>query len=194
MPSSSQLLFLDTEFTDFINTELISIGAVTEDGKHEFYAEVSDYRRASESQFVKENIVPLLDGGSALMPLNEVSARFGSWVESLPYNVKVCIDYSTDWELTLMLLHDVWPSNLEKEWLNVYADMQLASILKCSGVGMSRPLADVIRNTKDVFTKQFYEHFFVNKETPKYRQHHALYDARANREAWMAAMEYIKNL
>ena len=36
-------LFVDTEFTDLLNCDLISIGAVSEDGKHEFYGERSDF-------------------------------------------------------------------------------------------------------------------------------------------------------
>lgn len=34
------LIFIDTEFTDFKNAELISIGLVTEDCRHEFYVEL----------------------------------------------------------------------------------------------------------------------------------------------------------
>ncbi len=39
------LIFLDTEFTDFIDCDLISIGMVSEDGRHFFYAEREDYQR-----------------------------------------------------------------------------------------------------------------------------------------------------
>lgn len=38
-------LFLDTEFTDFIDCEMISIGIVREDGR-EFYAERNDFDTA----------------------------------------------------------------------------------------------------------------------------------------------------
>lgn len=33
-------IFIDTEFSDFVNPELISIGLVTESGNDEFYAEL----------------------------------------------------------------------------------------------------------------------------------------------------------
>lgn len=39
------LIFLDIEFTDFIDCELISIGMVSEDGKHVLYLEVQDFDR-----------------------------------------------------------------------------------------------------------------------------------------------------
>ncbi len=37
------ILFLDTEFTDFQQPDLISIGLVSECGSHEFYAERNDF-------------------------------------------------------------------------------------------------------------------------------------------------------
>jgi hypothetical protein len=37
------LIFFDTEFTELgIDPKLISIGLISEDGTHEFYAELSD--------------------------------------------------------------------------------------------------------------------------------------------------------
>jgi len=39
------LIFLDIEFTDFVDCELISIGMVSEDGKHVLYLEVQDFDR-----------------------------------------------------------------------------------------------------------------------------------------------------
>mgnify|MGYP003705540817 CR=1 FL=1 len=53
------LIFLDTEFTDFIDTELISIGLVDENGR-EFYAESTQYRQEACSDFVRQVVVPLL--------------------------------------------------------------------------------------------------------------------------------------
>jgi hypothetical protein len=37
------LVFFDTEFTNFTECELISIGFVSVDGHHEFYCELTDY-------------------------------------------------------------------------------------------------------------------------------------------------------
>jgi len=47
------LVFLDTEFTDFVRPDLISIALVAEDGR-EFYAERTDYHRDACSDFVRE--------------------------------------------------------------------------------------------------------------------------------------------
>ena len=53
-----RLIFVDTEFTDFINTELISIGLVTDDGNHYFYAELDDYNPKACSEFVRNVVLP----------------------------------------------------------------------------------------------------------------------------------------
>ncbi|MDR6397475.1 hypothetical protein [Herbaspirillum seropedicae] len=50
-------VFIDTEFTDFLDPQLISIGLITESGE-EFYAELP-YDIKACSAFVKE-AVPLL--------------------------------------------------------------------------------------------------------------------------------------
>lgn len=201
-----QRLFIDTEFTDFINSQLISIGAITEDGKHEFYAEVSDYNRKAESQFVRANIIPLLTGGYARMPSNEVAARFGSWIEELGFDVQLCIDYKTDWDLTVDLLDGIWPKNLHGEFLNVFGDLQGACVTRCTkrDVAMTVdgsimpedtvPLGIALGEYHRIFQEAFLNHFFDNRITPNYKQHHALYDARANRHGWLAAMKYIKGL
>jgi hypothetical protein len=60
------LVFLDTEFTDFVRPELISIALVAEDGR-EFYAERTDYRHDDCSDFVRETVLPLL--GRVVPPL-----------------------------------------------------------------------------------------------------------------------------
>jgi len=53
------LVFLDTEFTDFVRPDLISLALVSEDGR-EFYAERTDYYTTRCSDFVKETVLPLL--------------------------------------------------------------------------------------------------------------------------------------
>ena len=50
-------IFADTEFTDFIDCDLISIALVAEDG-HEFYAERTDFDHHACSAFVREAILP----------------------------------------------------------------------------------------------------------------------------------------
>jgi len=51
-------LFVDTEFTDFIDCELLSIGIVSEDGR-EFYGERSDVDLTRCSDFARVAVLPL---------------------------------------------------------------------------------------------------------------------------------------
>ena len=66
------LIFLDTEYTDPIQIDLISIGIVSEDGSVEFYAERSDYRTDDCNAFVNSVVLPLLDA-----PPDSVMRRVG---------------------------------------------------------------------------------------------------------------------
>lgn len=47
------LIFLDTEFADFADREPISIGMVSEDGRHVFYSELQDFDRDRSNAFVR---------------------------------------------------------------------------------------------------------------------------------------------
>lgn len=51
--------FIDTEFTDFNDSQLISVAIVGEDGC-EFYGERSDFERPQCSDFVRDVVLPQL--------------------------------------------------------------------------------------------------------------------------------------
>lgn len=94
-------VFIDTEFTDFLDPQLISIGLVAETGE-EFYAELP-YDITACSAFVKEAVLPLL--GHA--PHAEVSKDDLYWditkwlriVRPTDAEIFICYDYQTDWDL-----------------------------------------------------------------------------------------------
>ncbi|KVH48393.1 hypothetical protein [Burkholderia diffusa] len=52
-------LFVDTEFTDFLDCDLISIAIVSADGR-EFYGERSDFDQGSCSEFGRAAVLPQL--------------------------------------------------------------------------------------------------------------------------------------
>lgn len=54
------LIFLDTEYTDPQNIDLISLGLVSEDGKHELYCERTDYKKDLCNGFVQTAVLPHL--------------------------------------------------------------------------------------------------------------------------------------
>ncbi|MFI4939763.1 MAG: hypothetical protein ACHP7O_05405 [Burkholderiales bacterium] len=78
------LIFIDTEFTDFIQIDLISIALVAEDGR-EFYAERIDYFQEDCNQFVRETVMPLLGRVSGARCMRaELTYRLREWFKALP--------------------------------------------------------------------------------------------------------------
>ena len=93
------LVFLDTEFTQFADPELLSIALVAEDGR-EFYAERTDYNRESCSAFVIETVVPLLGRvPGAACTAQALAGRLCAWFAELPEPAIVVFDFALDWHL-----------------------------------------------------------------------------------------------
>ncbi len=65
-------IYFDSEFEGlFPAASLISIGLTDERGLHNFYAEAEgNYDIASCSQFCKDIVLPLLEGGVRAMPMD----------------------------------------------------------------------------------------------------------------------------
>ncbi len=159
-------LFVDTEFTSFGRMELISIGAVTLDGR-EFYAETSDHDASDRTDFVRATVVPLLRGGAWSMPRAVVAERLRAWVDALGGAHRVVCDYSGDWALVAGLLDGRWPERLAR-----------AQHTWTYGLATHGP-ADVQAAKRRAWDAA-QAHF------AKEPQHHALHDARAMRAAWIA--------
>lgn len=160
-------VFLDCEFTSFDQPKLISIALITEDGKQSFYAELTDtYRPADCSEFVIDNVLPLLDAKEFSLPENgdysvvhskmtfsQCSEYLKRWVEYLNDKVVIFNDAAHfDFTLLTQVLYDNWPSQLRKKCHQIASRTQ---------VGQER----YEKTTKDEFKKGF-------------RQHHALDDAK----------------
>src|SRR5665647_1038684 len=93
------LVFLDTEFTDFVRPDLISLALVSEDGR-EFYAERTDYHRDACSDFVRENVLPFLGRvPGAACSRSQLTARLHVWFEQLPEPATIIYDFGGDWLL-----------------------------------------------------------------------------------------------
>ena len=110
------LVFLDTEFTDLLNPELLSLGLVTLDGR-EHYAELDlttdtgKARAKASSSFVQSSIFDmwgLVPGASGTEW--EMGRRTGEWLLGLAAEsgtkVEVAFDYSTDYELMEYAIRD----------------------------------------------------------------------------------------
>lgn len=166
------LIFFDTESTEHgIDPRLISIGFVSEDGTRTFYAELSDtYQPSDCSDFVREAVLPRLEGGEARMSFNECASRLIQWLWAFGEPVQLATD-SLTWD---------WP------WIEeLYAE---------AGRGTNWP-ADITTHRKaEVFRPPNVEgRPLILSQTPEFnlaveevfatglRHHHALDDAKANR-------------
>jgi len=105
-------IFVDTEFTDFIEPKLISIGLAAVSGE-EFYAELPFSIREC-SEFVRETVIPML--GKTLHGActeDELAIRIFDWLKLVRYrdeDVEICFDYQTDWDLFRTALRNNVPS------------------------------------------------------------------------------------
>lgn len=179
-------LFCDTEFTDFISPKLISIGLVSECGKHEFYAELTDYPEKQASGFVKAVVVPLLNHSKYGNKEVEVAAKLATWLEDLGDEVTICIDYPTDHYLLMDLVEGILSPNVREEPEMLYVALDAAALTK--GIQLSTPdLGWFRKKAREEFHAGFLDYFFNSKAA----QHHALEDAKGNRHGWIRAINWI---
>ena len=172
-------VYIDTEFTDFIDKDLISLALVAEDGSH-FYGENLDYNKEWASHFVKENVLPLCDFNKFGMKRLRLSAKAWSWIEDLPTDEVILMeDYGGDHEL----LDDLFGERhfKIKRVLNVYAPC--AFPLHFSIEERMR----IQTQSKNVFKVSFQNFLKDNSLIP----HNALNDARANEYAHRKMMDYV---
>lgn len=159
-------VFFDTEFTDLRpEAKLIAIGLITEDGTRTFYVELSDtYRLADVGDFAREAVLPLLEGGAALMAMHELSLKLGNWIEDFGQPVILATDslaWDWPWIQRIFEIPEAWPANL----------------VRCPLLLTMNYLHDF-----DKFGPAVEQAF-----TGGLRRHHALDDAKANRLGWIAA-------
>lgn len=95
------LVFLDTEFTDFHDARLISIGLVAQSGE-EFYAELPvDDSLCGE--FTRHTVLPLLGREPHAFCADdwELATRLRTWLSIVKRNepLTLCFDLELDWTL-----------------------------------------------------------------------------------------------
>ncbi len=149
------LLFVDTEFTDFIDCDLISIGIVSEDGR-EFYAERSDVDLSRCSDFARAAVLPQLGREPATVGTEQdIGAALQQWLAQFE-QVEACFDYPTDFEWFYYLTRD--PETLVlPDWIEG-------------------------RNIRGELAAVDIERYWQENGR---QAHHALHDAKANRFAFL---------
>src|SRR5262249_21484218 len=110
-------VFIDSEFTSLAEPRLISVGAAATDGA-DFYCELSDWPRGACSDFVRETVLPLLDGDAIPHPVAAelLSHWLGERAEHAP--VTIVSDSGFDrWAIADLLGREDLPPGCD--WLRV---------------------------------------------------------------------------
>jgi hypothetical protein len=153
------LIFLDTEFTDFNDCDLISIGLVDENGR-EFYAESTQYRQEACSDFVRQVVIPLLGQHKDTVVGNyfEIAKQLNEWLKFYNDEIVIAIDYLGDWQLLVKLLALLPEEELVQnvKGLNIWGDLDIMAL----------------------------EYYWAEVDAFGHKEHHALYDARGNKYAY----------
>ncbi|WP_455289460.1 hypothetical protein [Cupriavidus necator] len=106
--------FIDTEFTDLKDSQLISVAIVGEDGR-EFYGERSDFERPLCSEFVCDIVLPQLGqfpGRS--MTFTELRNELLAWLSAVPLKPKPVLCYDSDCDY--LLLTELLGGPLPRGW------------------------------------------------------------------------------
>lgn len=165
-------VWFDTEFSaiDKINgvPMLISIGCIAQDGR-EFYAELSDtWHPDNCSDFVVQNVLPLLNGGECRMREAELAVRLKDWIESLSDKEVILRSdapfFDWPWVEQLFQFYGCWPKNLRRKCGTIYFNHDYQ-----------------IRRYEQGLTDYW--------KTNGGRRHHALVDARSLQFAWKFAIK-----
>lgn len=156
-------IFYDTEFTDLSSSaELISAGFVSEIGET-FYGELIDWNRERASDFVREIVMPRLEGRPEyLMKKSDFVTNLISWLQSLGSDLVLVSDSTWD----IRVLQGAFESfgNIQSLVPNL-----LLEVLVMNSDGIRR------REFAEVQLEYFLRHPMT--------EHHALHDAQALRLA-----------
>ncbi len=155
-------IYVDTEFSDFTDTQLISLGAVAEGGQ-EFYVEL-DPLPTSTSEFVQSHVLPLLEGGHHQIQRYKFNEHFAAWAAQ--FNDPVLISDS-GWDLAMVRAGFGRTPTQQAGILN-YFDLRLTLIT----------IPALSAEAQVLFNETLAQQFAADP-----RQHHALVDARALKAA-----------
>lgn len=98
-------LYLDTEFTDFVEMDLISIALVPESGQA-FYAERNDFDMNLCTDFVRKTVLPQLGKRpECRYPMAGLRTAIEKWLWQFEdLEPVICYDWSGDWGILFDLL------------------------------------------------------------------------------------------
>ena len=116
-------IFIDTEFTDLVDMDLISIGLVTEAGQ-EFYAERDDFDVGLCNDFVRSQVLPLLRApGASVYSKPGLRRVVDVWLSQFQHAAPViCYDNTADWAMLVDLYGNNIPAWLKLSSVRDYMD------------------------------------------------------------------------
>jgi 3' exoribonuclease, RNase T-like len=160
------ILFIDTEWADVLANELVSLALVSDCGRFEFYAE-RDPLPTESTDFVQSLVYPLLDRGDVALDdsrFTQALHRFFGQVQAAakPSRVTVAYDHRNDLDLLGIAL----------EGFNL-PETPPRPAFQMLDLG---PLGNRYQ--------QAVENCFTESPALQAKRHHALIDARVNREAY----------
>lgn len=149
-------VYFDTEFTGLMaNAKLISIGLIEDNGESEFYAEIKEgYTKEECSQFCKEQVLVHLEGGKFERTHEQLKNGLRQWIENFHCPVLLVCDNKKDKQQLRILYPEGLPINA-----------------KIHVMGWWENLKRKYKNRNNIIYLNF-----------ALRPHHALDDAKANRQ------------
>lgn len=177
-------LFIDTEFTDFKNPELISIALVK--SEHEYiYLESSSFNKHKCSPFVNKNVLPLMNSNP--MTLQEIKLQINLWLNSHDSDEIIILgDWPGDMKFLSPLLEHKTPV---AGFVNIFD-----FFYDCSNKSIQNNHPAKVRKQYEIISDRFSslcKKWFLNNNK---KEHHALDDAIANFHAFNATMQSLTTL
>lgn len=162
-------VFIDTEFTDFDpQSELISIGLVAAaPTSPSLYLEVADFDRSKCNDFVRAQVLPLLQGGAMAKDFQSLALAVWDWLAELGKiePLRIAIDAEWDWHWLQGLLacaHQLGRPSIMPPGM-MPQPLLLLSVIDLRADG-----------SWEAISNRFAEQFGL-------RAHHALHDATCNK-------------
>ena len=162
-------VYLDTEFTQFTQPQLISVGLAADDGR-EFYAVLKNFPLQQCSVFVREVVLPIIERWpNATLGRRALRQSFQQWLNECAEWLEIVCDFATDAELLIELIDGQTALGLRE--FNI-AGVTVLAALQCEQ------------------TTHAVDRYFT--EPRQWPRHHALEDARALRHA-CAGFDFAKS-
>lgn len=161
--------FLDTEWSDVLGSELVSLALVREDGGRQFYAE-RDALSETPTDFVRQVVYPQLTRGDTAMSDAALTTALRAFLGEVA-TPAVMADYPNDLHLLQYALDGF-----------ELPDEQAAACGR-------KPAPIMTRMLKEGLTAALVEDWFAAHPDQSAKRHHALVDAQALRVAWLVATD-----